>query len=225
MKMIIMVLILVSSVCVFGENSAIESRLKKELENYKLTVKKANATYIKFLDNAIKKYSSIGLSSDAERTLRTKKEFCSANNISCDSTVSESNKVKVTELEPIYVKVGYGSFEVNGGTAMPLLNNIPCKEFMYTHAPSLLRYKIPKGAKSFRAIAYSPYSQSIAYKVVIDGKKAYKSRALSRYSKGFIEIKVKIPENAKEIDLITDTLGDGDSDHSCWAMPVFDLAE
>ena len=118
-------------------------------------------------------------------------------------------------MKPIHVTVGYDRFLVNEGTTTPLIDNKPCADFLFAHADSLIRYKIPSRASYFTAKGCSSHSKSVSLKVIIYGQVAFKSKSLSNYSKGYVDIKVKIPSNAKNIELITDSLGDADWDHTC----------
>ena len=136
------------------------------------------------------------------------------------NTLTKKEAIKLTSLTPTDVFVGWDKMKVNGGD-IPMIDGKPCTDFIYAHANSLIRYNIPKGVKYFHAIACSPHSKSVAFFIRIDGKQVFKSRALEKYRDKTTKVKVKIPLNAKIIELVADTLGDANSDHSCWGYPQF----
>ena len=130
--------------------------------------------------------------------------------------------VKLTQLKPKYAKAGRGGPQINkGGKRMLIVDNKPCAEYIFAHADSLLRYDIPSGAKHFKAVGCSADGYNLSFRVNIDGKTVYECKSLRKSGKKEVNIKVRIPENSKEIELITDGLGDVSFDHSCWAYPEF----
>ena len=94
-----------------------------------------------------------------------------------------------------------------------------CREFLYTHPPSRVVYRVPFGAKQFSAIGYCVGSKSVRFRVSVNGKEAYASGPL-----GIERIQVSLPRQAKTLELWTDTLPDGRTDRadvSFWCFPRF----
>ena len=136
---------------------------------------------------------------------------------------SPKKNINLTELKPTFVSVAWDEMRINRDNDVPTIDGKLCTDFIFAHADSVLRYDIPKGVKYFNAIGCSPLhlSQSIEFSVLIDGKQVFKSKPLATYSRKKVDIKVKIPSNAKYIELVADDLGDRNGDHSCWAYPHF----
>lgn len=221
MKRIIIALVFCIATNVFCASKVIESQIRSAHKTYESKVSKAKTAYIKVLDNAIKSYTKKGLLDDALRIKKFKEDLGMKDEIDEELSHVENGKIQLTSLEPIFTKLGWGKFEINRRDSTPLINNKLCTDFIFAHASSLISYDIPKGTKYFKAIACSKRSKSIVFKVIIDGKTVYESKPLAKYRKKIAKVKVKIPIGAKQIDLVTDSLGDRRHDDSCWAYPEF----
>lgn len=136
--------------------------------------------------------------------------------------LSSKHKALVA-LKPIKVRVGHYSLlksQLPDGAPLFVAGS-RCYEFLYAHASSKLIYQIPNGVTRFQARAAAPHSKSLTFEVLVDGKRKFKSKALSQYNHGFVDIDIKLSAASKQIELITDTMGDGTSDWSIWCTPRF----
>lgn len=128
--------------------------------------------------------------------------------------------VSLTTLPPAAAKVGHGKLRVNklqkSYHPIPVLyqGGGKCDEFFYAHANSEVVFDLPPGAERFLAVGYAMLSQSVMFRVKIDGKTLYESPRA-----GIVAIDVKIPSNAKQLVLETDNLGSGYADHAFWCYP------
>lgn len=94
---------------------------------------------------------------------------------------------------------------------------VECDDYYGAHAPSRIETSIPAGAKSFSVIGYNHTSRTTSYKITADGvKKLYESGATD-----IAIIKVNIPANTSQLELIIDPVGDIGYDHSFWCYPRF----
>lgn len=153
-------------------------------------------------------------------------------------------KVSLTELKPVQVKVGWGQYFTfkDGNCAEhgqpPLVCQIGDKTAetgIYAHAPSEITFDIPKNSHRFEAIGATSANLpmvtpangglrilgSWAYEVLMDGKKVYESEPLMAYERRQIPIQVVIPKGAKRITLKINELGHNACDWSYWAEPYF----
>lgn len=140
-------------------------------------------------------------------------------------------------ITPLSTNVGWGSLQYSYNDTDPnvgrlaLLDGVPCTELLFTHPPARVTYSIPNGYNRFKAIGFGPTPtrlppsmdfasrKSWKYIVEIDGTPVFESSELIHYPKGQVSIDVRIPEGAKTITLVTDGLGDTNSDHALWAYP------
>lgn len=201
-----------------------EARIQKAHAQYRLALEKAESTYLRVLEDAYRLYTKRKQLDDAKRIKSIINDFIEGKDLKKNYVLPEKGKLRLTTLTPVKAKVAHFEVRTNNGD-MPIVNGEVCQDFIFAHASSQVRYAIPNHAKYFTAIGCSPHSKSIGFKVVIDGRTVFKLKALSTFNKSNYEmpIKVKIPSNARFIDLITDDLGDDNSDHSYWAFPEFQI--
>lgn len=199
---------------------------------------KAKMTYLKALRQQVKlvvsaynkaiRNAEVSKNETLLRSLRDEKDaflkISSRNKAEIISLSPLNAKYKsLVDMKPLSKKIGHFSLMVNqtpnGRT--PTLGTATCYEFLYAHASSRMKYKIPRGAKYFQAKATSLASKSITFEVLVGGKRKFKSKSLSLYNSGYIDIKIKLKPSAHDIELITDSMGDADSDWSVWCLPRF----
>ena len=201
-----------------------EARIQKAHPQYRLALEKAESSYLRVLEDAYRLYVRRKQTKDVERIKKFINDFIEGKDVKDDYVLPEKGIVKLTSLKPTLAKVGWDKIRVNSGDR-PIVKDEPCRDFIFAHASSQIRYDIPRNATYFTAVDCSPHSKPVGFKVVIDGKVAFKLRPLSSYKKKNyeLEIKVKIPTNSRQIELITDDLGDNNSDLSYWAFPEFQI--
>jgi len=99
-----------------------------------------------------------------------------------------------------------------------MIDNARCFEYIWAHAPSDLVFEIPSGSKQFTAYALSQSSQAVRFIVMIDGKEKFAQEPGGKN----IPVNVMIPEGAKRIQIIVNTVGSSNNAaHSLWAYPYF----
>lgn len=204
-----------------GRDKIIDAKLEKAHQKYDVMMKKSALDYVRALDEAEKAYTKKGDLNEALEIRKIKENFLYDVELRRTFALKGGERVLLTSLTPDFKKAEHAAVKINGGTTTPIIHGEPCEDFIFAHANSLLRYKVPHGAVYFTAIACSPYSKSITFKVLVDGELEFESKALSEYKDELVEIKVKLPKDASTLELITDTLGNSISDHSCWAYPAF----
>jgi len=131
---------------------------------------------------------------------------------------------EVVESRVGYAELMYGSC-LDGHEVY--LGGKKIHDYIFAHAPSKLVYAIPEGAKKFNAWGVRPGGSyqiegSWRYIILIDGKRAYQSKALSAYNNRTLRISVAIPPGAKRMELWIDPMGENFFDHSIWALPEFE---
>lgn len=137
------------------------------------------------------------------------------------------------DLHPSKARVGWGDFGINTypdhKIAKVLVDGKPCDRFLFAHANSSVTYGIPEGMKTFTAVGIRPagnewISGSFTFEVLVDGKSLFKSLPLKNYPDFQVPVSVTLPDGAQTLELRTDNLGNGFSDHSIWAYPFFHKA-
>lgn len=91
-----------------------------------------------------------------------------------------------------------------------------CDDFYGARAPSRLKCPIPAGAKSFSVVGSNHSSRSSKYVILIDGKQVQET--------GITDVavmKVNIPEKASLLELVADTGGTPNYEHTYWCFPRF----
>jgi hypothetical protein len=135
--------------------------------------------------------------------------------------------IDITTLTVKKSSVGAGKLGINpsdGGTQV-YVNGKECKRYIFAHAPSMVVFDVPAGARLFQATGAKPVKSqgdgTWKYLVVVDAKTIYESKALNEYKGLEVEISVALPPGAKEIQLKVDDLGGPNGDHAVWAYPRF----
>ena len=138
------------------------------------------------------------------------------------------NPIYLGDLTPLESKVNWWGLKVGDyPEGYPIkVKGKECKEFLVTHAPASVSYAIPNGVKSFSFYGVVPDNPGLFgawfHEVKIDGVSVFKSRALLVYESKEFYSKILLPDGAKEIQLIVDSIGDAHADHAIWAYPNFD---
>ncbi len=91
---------------------------------------------------------------------------------------------------------------------------VPCHEFLFAHATSVVSYDVPPGMTRFTAIGYNVVSQQVKYAVFADGASLFQSPMA-----GIVPIDLKLPVGTKTIELKITDEGGYDMDHSMWCYP------
>jgi len=143
-----------------------------------------------------------------------------------DDDFGKAKHISLTTLTPLRSKVGWGALTANrteDGAREVRIGEVVCREFLYAHADSSIIYEIPKGSACFVAVGACshPTNKSVRFQVKVDGRSKFRSGRLDRLREGSVSIRVKLPKNARRIELIVDNCGDSDCDWSVWAFPRF----
>ncbi|MBS0202436.1 MAG: NPCBM/NEW2 domain-containing protein [Planctomycetes bacterium] len=92
---------------------------------------------------------------------------------------------------------------------------VPCDEFLYAHAPSMVTYTVPPGMTRFTAVAYNVVTHRAGFQVWADGKQLYEKSAA-----GIFPIDVRLPAGTDSIELkVVDSQVNTAADHSMWCYP------
>ncbi|MCP4193552.1 MAG: hypothetical protein GY768_23310 [Planctomycetaceae bacterium] len=135
----------------------------------------------------------------------------------------------VTVLYPNASKGGYGGLGINQNRSasvgpiheLPRLGRQPITRFLWAHAPSMVEYDVPDGAKVFRAIAIlnADSTDGAEFVVLVDGKKF--SSGLVKTRGRAIPINIPLPETAEKIVLRVESQKSAQGDESYWVNPEF----
>ncbi|MDG2384212.1 MAG: NPCBM/NEW2 domain-containing protein [Pirellulaceae bacterium] len=135
----------------------------------------------------------------------------------------------VTVLHPNASKGGYGGLGINENTSasvgpiheLPRLGRQPISRFLWAHAPSMVEYDVPEGAKMFRAVAVlnADSTDGAEFVVQVDGKKF--SSGLVKTRGRTIPISIPLPEKAKKIVLRVESQKSAQGDETYWVNPEF----
>ena len=106
----------------------------------------------------------------------------------------------------------------------------PCSQFLWAHPTSRIEFAIPSGYRRFTAIGIGPSDLSTGlpissygswtFQVLVDGKSVFQSPALNTIASRKASVDVLIPSGARRLTLLTDPMGNGNSDHAFWAYPT-----
>lgn len=135
----------------------------------------------------------------------------------------------LTNEQPVHVEIAnnqkndrFGVNTVPNGVCPPLdvEEKSRCGEFLYAHAPSSVRYAVPRDAIGFSAIGYCLHSQHVQFALRVDNQESplYEGKAA-----GLDKIQVALPPAATELTLIVRDLGDQYEDQAFWLYPRFHL--
>ena len=141
-----------------------------------------------------------------------------------------SGKPEVVKEESVVDKAEEVDLKKAGTVRLLGLNAVSSKAYRYkieadaifAHAPSRLVYDIPKNARMFTALGMPTNNSDsskgkYAYVVKVDGKELF--RGVSH--RNIVEIEVKLPFGAKQIELIGDPMGVNFQDGTRWKYPRF----
>ena len=141
----------------------------------------------------------------------------------------DTGAIWLTTLKPVEIKVGCWSLGVNRNSdpdtkpGMPTVDKKPVSQYLFAHAPSSLKYRIPSGATAFKAVGgcWNYYTSDLSFIVKIDGKEMFRSHTLEKYPDLQVPVFVKLPPKAKEIELLIDDQGRMSGKWSMWCWPTF----
>jgi hypothetical protein len=128
--------------------------------------------------------------------------------------------VKVTAAIPMAASVGAGhkvlvnAVPENVTPPLQVLEWEGCNECCIAHAKSRVVHAIPPGAKGFSAVGYCVMSGDVKFLVRVDGKLLFESPKA-----GIVPISVRLPRDAKRLELLVDDCGNNWEDKSFWCYP------
>ena len=141
------------------------------------------------------------------------------------------------DSSPADAQLGWGRYRINhydhgdarGGRGV-FVDGKPCSQFLWAHPTSRIEYAIPSGYTRFTASGVGPADLktgipvssygSWTFQVLVDGKSVFQSPALNSIASRKASVDVLIPSGARRLTLITDPMGNGNSDHAFWADPT-----
>ncbi|MCE9604637.1 MAG: protein kinase [Planctomycetia bacterium] len=141
---------------------------------------------------------------------------------------TQAGFTRLVDLNANGPTVGWGKFLVNqvplelGPTlcerCWPLVSLQPsvCANYYAAHAPSRLKCRVPKGAKSFSVAGYNHASRTVKYSAYVDGNLVAESGVTDIAKFSFL-----IPPKSSLLELVIDSDGDLAFDHSYWCNPLF----
>jgi hypothetical protein len=126
----------------------------------------------------------------------------------------------LTKLKPVTSQAGWDQVRMNREPAgkQPLVKGKLCDEFIFAHANSMVRFRVPSGYNYFTATGGNFMGGlSHNFSLVADGKTIYESAKSqsAQTSPNFVDIAVRLPEKAKTLDLIIE----GPGVPTFWAYP------
>ena len=101
------------------------------------------------------------------------------------------------------------------------VDGLDCKKFIFAHAPSRARYKIPAFAKYFSAVGAPLAGNSYKFIIKIDKEVVFESQSIEFYKNNRVAMIIDIPVGSKVIELLVDEIGSANNDNSAWANPMF----
>lgn len=136
--------------------------------------------------------------------------------------------VYLGDLSPLRAKEPPGLKRAPGdawGALSVLVGGRRTSAFVPLHAPSTVAWAIPPGTRRFTAVgagapAQGALHRSWSYRIDIDGSPVASTPPLYE-SRAGLPIDVPIPENAREMTVSVDPLGDADHDQAVIAWPYF----
>ena len=127
--------------------------------------------------------------------------------------------VKLTTLMPESAQVGGGKFQANRphkSWPIHLVGPAPCDDYLFTHGSARAVFPVPDAAEEFSAIGYCTGSQSVKFRVTVDGQTLFESQQA-----GVVPIRVPLPPAAGTLNLVVDPVGDPGYDDAFWCYPRF----
>jgi hypothetical protein len=206
-----------------------DEKYLSEKSKFDIKVERYRATLIEAYDRAI---SSATKEGNLESALLYKEEkddllFSWENSKSNGPEIEKKEpkllgSVDVTKMTPLVKKAGFSTVMINKDHKgnQPVIDGKVCKTFIWAHAPSLLKYDIPKNANKFMATGGSFIYKNLSFIVKVDGE-ILGTYNLNGSDSGVVEIDVDLHSRAKIIELVVDSNGDSNGDSSYWAYPEF----
>ena len=223
-----------------AEIATLPDGLKRVVEAWRAAVEKENAEANEALANqlealrvgAIKK-GDLGLvrilEEEKEKSLEsTNQSPGGGEEVVASGPEDPAEQIPLTTLKPTLAEVGYEPQPLQivhqnkaraiqvGGRSFP--------SYIFAHAKSKVRFDVPEGVNRFTATGGCSHAGGNVKFLVFFNKRTRTPEFESPESKPngqLVKIDVEIPPEAKTIDLVVDTCGNGTADHSFWADPVF----
>jgi hypothetical protein len=140
-----------------------------------------------------------------------------------------SDRQDLTELPPLDVSVGYGTFGINQNNdaaanprvePLPELDGQKITRFLWACARSRLVYLVPEDASEFRAtgIVNAATGDGVVFRVRVDDHDLFVSPVINVMG-GQVPVQVKLPAGAQLLELIVDPLRSNSFDHTYWVNP------
>ena len=145
--------------------------------------------------------------------------------------------LSLVDLSPLHAQCGWGLYRANHYDSRDdrdgrgvFLGGQVCTQYLWAHPMSRTEFAIPSGYTCFTATGIGPSYKtsgqpvggygSWKYVVEVDGKTLLDSNELRSYAGQELPIAVTFPAGSKRLTLVTDSAGDGNSDHAFWAYPT-----
>jgi serine/threonine protein kinase len=148
----------------------------------------------------------------------------------------------LSELSPLHAQSGWGLYRANNYGAVDerhgrgvFLGGVRCTHYLWAHPMSRTVFAIPSGCTSFTTTGIGPSDLrtgkpsggygSWKHIIEVDGKKLFESKELKTYPGQELPIAISFPAGSRQLTLITDNCGDGNSDHAFWAYPTLQASD
>ena len=142
--------------------------------------------------------------------------------------IDNVEEISLTTLKPISTSVGDGTFASrNRDNPAPesvdkiKVGDLICEEYLFAHAHSEIRYRIPDFARFFSGVGTGKGGGSYKFVVKVDGEVLFESEQRHDYKDALVPMIVEIPEGAKIIELVVNGFESINGDNSVWANPMF----
>ena len=222
----------VNNVDAYDLDGAKETYLKRstqEKAKYDKALEKLRSSLIKTYDYVISDETRKG---NLEKAIEYKEEkdnlvFSWENNPNDEDVLGGNDpevvgSLDVTKMTPISKTAGFSTVMINKEHkgSIPVIDGEACKKFIWAHAPSVVKYEIPKNVNKFKAKGGSFIYNNLTFVVKVDGK-TINEYNLKSSKTGHVNIDVDIPKRSEFIELVVDPNGDSNGDSSYWAYPEF----
>lgn len=141
------------------------------------------------------------------------------------------------DTSPADAQVGWDRYRINHYDHQDakdhrgvLVDGKTCTQFLWAHPASRVEFAIPSGYTRFTTVGIGPSDLktglpvssygSWTFQVLVDGKSVFQSPALNAITSRKAVVDVPIPSGARRLTLITDPMGNTNSDHAFWAYPT-----
>jgi len=131
--------------------------------------------------------------------------------------LSETSR-RLATLDPVGARTAHWRLHVDrhpSGTETPVIAGRKCEHYLLAHAPSVVFYTIPDGARYFTTTGYCMRSKSVTFVVYADGK------PLATSSDPIAPLACEIPPGARLLKLQVRSNGKATNDHSFWCDPTW----